>query len=155
MFLTGMLARDRTRVKASPWAGLVRAVGWLPAAAWMGGIFYLSNRSTPLGSIGDNFSAVPGHLGLYAGLGLLLYWTLAGAAGRHAEASAWVLTALAFALTVLYGVLDELHQAFVPGRVASEADLVLDAAGALFGVAVASLAASFLKARRARQQHAG
>ena len=44
----------------------------------------------------------------------------------------------AFAVAVLYGVTDELHQTFVPGRVASEADLVVDAMGALLGVVSAS-----------------
>ena len=39
-----------------------------------------------------------------------------------------------FALTVLYGVSDELHQAFVPARVASELDVGIDAAGALLGI---------------------
>ncbi len=40
---------------------------------------------------------------------------------------------LAFAFTVLYGLSDEFHQSFVPGRYASGLDLVADAVGALFG----------------------
>lgn len=150
MFLSGMLARGRTRVKASPAPGLTRAVHWLLAAAWMGGIFYLSHQSTPLGATANNIGAIVAHLGLYTGLALLLYWALAGGVGTHAEAPAWVLTGLAFALAVLYGVVDELHQAFVPGRVASEADLALDAAGALSGVAMALLLHRLLKARLPR-----
>ena len=59
-----------------------------------------------------------------------------------------MLAGLAFALTVLYRVLDELHQAFVPGRTASEADLGLDAAGALIGVGLALLLPSLAKAHR-------
>lgn len=151
MFLSGMLARGRTRVKVSPPLWLTYALRWLPVAAWMGGIFYLSQQSMPVGVANNNIAAIAAHLGLYAGLALLLYWALSGGAGSHYGVPAWVLAAVAFALTVLYGVVDEVHQAFVPGRVASEADLALDAAGALIGVALASLAASLLKTRRSRQ----
>lgn len=151
MFLSGMLARGRTRVKATPPPALARVARWLPAAAWMGGIFFLSQQSMPQGGSASNVAACAVHLGLYAGLALLLYWALAGGAGSDADSLAWVLTGLAFALAVLYGVVDELHQAFVPGRVASEADLALDAAGALIGVALALLVPGLLKARSRRR----
>lgn len=39
-------------------------------------------------------------------------------------------------LASLYGVVDELHQAYVPGRVCSFADLVSDASGAALAVVV-------------------
>ena len=38
-------------------------------------------------------------------------------------------------LAVLYGLGDEVHQSFVPGRDASVGDVVADAAGALLGAA--------------------
>lgn len=44
-----------------------------------------------------------------------------------------VVAALAAAL---YGVIDEAHQAFVPGRTASFTDLLLDALGALLAIAI-------------------
>ena len=151
MFLSGMLTRGRMRVKASPPAGLIRAARWWPALAWMGGIFYLSQRSTPMGVSASNAGAIVAHLGLYLALALLLYWALAGSGGdSRADAPAWVPATLAFALAVLYGVLDELHQAFVPGRTASEVDLGVDAAGALLGVTAALLAARLLNTRRQR-----
>ena len=40
------------------------------------------------------------------------------------------------AATVLYGVVDELHQATVPGRDASSLDLLADALGAVLGVTI-------------------
>jgi hypothetical protein len=151
MFLSGMLARGRTRVKVNPPLWLTYALRWLPAAAWMGGIFFLSQRSMPVGVATNNVAAIAAHLGLYAGLALLLYWALSGSADSHHGVPAWVLAAVAFALTVLYGVVDEVHQAFVPSRVASEADLALDAAGAVIGVALASLVANLLKTLRSRR----
>ena len=52
---------------------------------------------------------------------------------------------VACALAVGYGVVDELHQSMVPGRVCSVADLMSDASGA--GLALALLLAAFGKLR--------
>ena len=41
-----------------------------------------------------------------------------------------------FALSVLYGVSDELHQGFVPTRYCTGFDMIMDAVGGLIGVAV-------------------
>ena len=52
------------------------------------------------------------------------------------KAKAWRLSAvaaLAAALAAVYGVSDELHQSFVPGRTADGADVVADAVGAVLG----------------------
>ena len=152
MFLSGMLARGRTRVKAQLPSGYVPVVRWLPAVVWMGFIFFLSHQSRPLGSVSSlTAGASLAHLGLYAALAVLLFWALAGRTGDQARSAAWVQAIVAFSLTTLYGFLDELHQAFVAGRVASEADLALDAAGALIGVAMAYLATVFLNGGRMRQ----
>lgn len=40
-------------------------------------------------------------------------------------------------LTALYGVSDEIHQAFVPGRDAALTDVLADAVGAFFGALLA------------------
>jgi VanZ family protein len=41
---------------------------------------------------------------------------------------------LAFALGTIYAISDELHQSFVPGRMGSPLDVVVDAAGVAVGV---------------------
>lgn len=43
----------------------------------------------------------------------------------------WTVLLMAFALTTLYGVSDEIHQRFVPGRTGRLADVFFDAGGAL------------------------
>jgi len=138
MFLSGMLTRGRTRVKANLVSPATRAVRWLAAAVWMGGIFYLSHQSTPAGRSGGTVESVAAHLTLYAGLALVLFWALNAQHGR-AQAPLWARLTVAFALAVLYGVSDEIHQAFVPSRTASEADIGLDALGSAAGLALALL----------------
>ena len=88
------------------------------------------------------------HLILYTGLALLLCWALTAGGGSRADTPAWALAIVTLALTVLYGVVDEIHQAFVPGRNASEADLLLDAVGAALGIAFALAVQRRLKAGR-------
>jgi len=43
----------------------------------------------------------------------------------------------AFVITVLYGVSDEFHQSFVPGRTPDVADVAADAAGAALALTAA------------------
>ena len=66
------------------------------------------------------------HLGLYTVLGVAL---ARGWIRSAREGSAWPVLARG----VLYGVSDEWHQAFVPGRHPSPFDLLADTAGVLLG----------------------
>lgn len=55
---------------------------------------------------------------------------------------------IAIIITIFYGILDEIHQLFVPGRNCSFSDWLLDSAGILF----ASLIYTFsLRRRKSRQ----
>jgi VanZ family protein len=78
----------------------------------------------------------------YAGLAFLLQYALHTGFARPPRPRR---LALAAVLAAAFGVVDELHQAFVPGRDASALDVALDAAGALLGsalyLALAALAA--------------
>jgi VanZ family protein len=95
---------------------------WAPPIAYAGLIFFLSSQSTfphlPPG-LWDFDKLL--HAVEYAVLALLLL---------RATGSAWV----AFALASLYGVSDELHQSFVPGRSATVYDALADAVGAALAV---------------------
>ncbi|MEK7217385.1 MAG: VanZ family protein [Chloroflexota bacterium] len=72
------------------------------------------------------------HLGEYGVLGALGWW----AAGVHPpRASARAL--LLLALATVYGLSDEWHQSFVPGRTAESYDVVVDGAGAALGLLIA------------------
>ena len=139
MHLTGMLARGRTRVKASWLTLLFLRARWPMTAAWMSGIFYLSHQSAPYGVTVSSGGSAFAHISLYLALAVLLFWALAGGVANRMATPDWVLASVAFGLTVLYGVSDEVHQAFVFGRTASEADVGLDMVGAAFGVALALL----------------
>ena len=53
----------------------------------------------------------------------------------------------AFALTVFYAAMDELHQFFVPGRSASAADVMIDAFGALTAWAILAAAQKIVRGK--------
>lgn len=112
-----------------------RVVASVLAAAWAGLVFWLSSRSQLPFSITLPFGVDKvAHASAYAVLGALLTLATAGArfSGRRA-------VLIAVALASLYGVADEIHQSFVPGRDTSAGDWAADTAGALAGAAVAAL----------------
>jgi VanZ family protein len=99
---------------------------WLPAVLWAAVIF--AGSSVPGSSIPGGYS-VYGHLSEYAVLATLV---------MLAERRRGLLFAalVAIAVCAVYGVTDELHQAFVPLRVPDPVDWMTDVAGACAGAAV-------------------
>jgi len=97
---------------------------WGPVILWMAGIFYFSSQSnlpSPFSSSRfDPFFHGIAHFGEYAILSALLYRALV----KHHQP-----LGLSFGLALLFALLDEFHQSFVPGRDAELRDLALDAAG--------------------------
>lgn len=90
------------------------------------------------------------HVLLYAVLAALLATALAPPRSRAAPERSRrtvMLIALAAVIATLYGVTDELHQLFVPGRSSDVGDLLADAAGALIGTGAT---AALLRRRRRR-----
>jgi VanZ family protein len=104
---------------------------WLPVIVYMAAIFVASAIPEP--PIPSGVSDVSLHEAAYFGLTLLLIRALAR--GSWVGVSAGALAA-AWALAVAYGVSDEWHQSFVPGRFAELRDLGSDAIGAAIAVAV-------------------
>jgi len=104
---------------------------WLPVLVWMAAI--LLGTSVPSGG---HLAVLGGrdklaHVLVYAVLGLLLLRAFRGAARLATPLAAFASLAVGLA----YGSLDELHQAFVPTRTCSAADLLAD----LVGIAAAVL----------------
>ncbi len=125
--------------KASPLQLFFR---WLPAVIWMGVIFYLSHQpGDRLSSVIPWFQAIfPwmndfnwGHVAAYFVLALCVYTGLgqswSGLRGK-------LLTVLWCAA---YGLTDEFHQMFVPGRTPELRDIWNDALGATAAMALISI----------------
>jgi VanZ family protein len=91
-------------------------------------IFFLSSLSDA--PLPPGMSDKSGHGLGYMVLGLTLVRAMAGGLPRRIT---WNVALGAIAITVGYGVLDEFHQSFVPGRSSDVADLYADAAGATAG----------------------
>jgi VanZ family protein len=124
---------------ANKWARLAAAV------AWMGLIFFLSSQSrlpALSSSFSDELQDVFGHFFGYGTLALLVFWTLEGfAAPRPAL---WTLV-----IVLLYGLSDEFHQSFVPGRHPDLFDIATD----LLGAATTLLVLRLIRLRRRRTSH--
>ncbi|KPB05839.1 VanZ family protein [Bacillus sp. CHD6a] len=55
---------------------------------------------------------------------------------RRSGGHGWLSIGLAFVITVLYAISDEVHQLYVPGRSGQVSDVVLDSTGAVVGIAL-------------------
>jgi len=111
----------------------MKIVCWIITIGYAGLIFYMSSRTwegVPLFTGADKII----HLFIYAVLGGLLVWSLRATSlrGRH------VILPLAIVMGSLYGLSDEIHQSFVPGRDASFFDFVSDTIGSALGAYFAS-----------------
>ena len=106
-----------------------RAAFLLATLSWAGLIFYLSSQPSI-----DAPALFPGqdklfHLIVFGILGFLVMGALQASHEGYPTRQAW-LVALA---VMLYGILDEFHQYFVPGRSADVYDVLADAIGGLLG----------------------
>ena len=117
-------------VEAKPMVGAILLRYWIPVVAYAGWIFYLSSQSRPspmalwmLTYVGDKGL----HSIEYGILGILCYRAFRHAACAQAAQSALMLAVVA---STVYGVTDEIHQAFVPPRVPDGWDVLADSIGA-------------------------
>ena len=113
------------------------ALSWVPALLYTGAIWWLSSQTEldfvmlermPLQDKGV-------HLVEYAGLAITIafaaYVSWPGRKLRPAVAAVWI--------TIGLGLVDELHQLFVPGRTGDVLDLAADGVGAVLGVTLYGL----------------
>jgi len=135
----------------------MRSTPWLPPVLWMALIMWLSSDTASAAHTASWLLpilhalapwATPAqleamhalirkgaHLTEYAILAAL--WLRALIRGRAVRPSA--AAAIAFAISLAWAILDEVHQSFVPSRTASPTDVAIDGMGALLAVVVGRL----------------
>jgi VanZ family protein len=97
----------------------------------MTAIFVVSAQPDP--PLPSSMTDKQGHSAAYAGLAVLVTRAVTGGLGAPVTLARAASAAVA---TTAYGVSDEWHQSFVPGRQADAADVWADAVGAVLGVGV-------------------
>lgn len=133
----------------------LRKIIWILTILWMAAIFLLSARPGDLSRQDsawvleraniltqeeamdiDNSEAMSlqmwirktAHVIIFGGLCMLIYASCYGYVGKAIKTGIW-----SWLATILYGITDEIHQFFVPGRGAQIQDVLRDGKGALFG----------------------
>lgn len=104
----------------------------LSALFWMSLIFSLSSipgKSFPAET--TSFIEIIAHIFLYGVLSFLIF--LALISFKEKDNFSGRLIFIAVALSVIYGISDEYHQGYVPGRFVSFADLMFDFLGSVIG----------------------
>lgn len=134
---------------------ILRKLIWILTILWMAAIFMLSSRPGDLSRQDsawlleranmttqeeamdiDNSKAMSlqmwirktAHVIIFGGLCMLLYASLYGYIGKSIKTGLW-----SWIGTILYGITDEIHQYFVPGRGSQIQDIFRDGKGALVG----------------------
>ncbi|MDD4753031.1 MAG: VanZ family protein [Desulfitobacteriaceae bacterium] len=103
---------------------------WIPALCWAGVIFFLSGRTgSELESMFPFFGSLDwGHLAAFFVLSFFVFFALRKTtAGKN-------IIAFTILICFLYGISDEVHQHFVPGRTPQLSDIFNDVLGAVLGV---------------------
>jgi VanZ family protein len=124
---------------------LVRRLSLMLALAWMGLLFYLSHQpgiDSPLLFPGQDKVF---HAGVYGILAILLLMSLPrGPLGYDRQQ-----IGSSVLIASLYGISDEIHQYFVPGRNSDVMDWAADTAGALIAAALLAWLSRRWKSNRA------
>ena len=117
-----------------------------PAVAWAAVIFFASSIPGPqLPKLAHLVSDKIIHAGIYFVFGLLIY--RAFAPRENPDGFVWRRVISSVALVILYGVSDEFHQGFVPGRTKD----ILDASADAFGGLVSALVVYLLSRRKSEK----
>jgi len=117
---------------------------WFPVILYSGIIFYVSSMpdvKTPLQGIQfDKFL----HILVYVPFGFLLARGICNARG---SVSRGMLLGTVLMVSFLYGLSDEIHQSFVPGRNAGIIDIIADTVGSVAGGYIYLLFSQYVKNR--------
>lgn len=93
-------------------------------------IFYISSLQFTQSSNSSTFSyATIYHLGIFFLLGFFLTMAVKGKKKINFK-----IILITLGISVIYGISDEVHQLFVPSRVASIKDVAIDIAGSFFAI---------------------
>ena len=99
------------------------------ALLWAGTLYYLSDQpGLDIAPLFDHQDKVM-HVVAYALLGIFCMGALQKSTAGYRPVQLWAVTAL----TGVYGLLDEYHQSFIPGRFSSLGDVIADLAGGFLG----------------------
>ncbi len=131
------------------------ALRWAPALAYAVLLWWLSSQ--PAIDIPAGLSDKLLHAAAYALFGALLW---RASSGRFLARPSKGAVTLAVGLSGLYAALDEFHQSFVPGRIASLGDTGADLAGSVGAILILGMAGGLLarrgdRARLERGRRAG
>ena len=151
------MTANRTKTTAIKWSD---AILMLPAAAWAGVIFFVSDQSNPSGPViggGEGkdllLSTEVLHIAEYAVLAALLWGGIR--LGLHLRIKSDISPRREFRIIaataifgLLYGISDELHQSTVDGRVASASDVLMDVVGVILTLTVVVALLALLKHRK-------
>lgn len=102
---------------------------WTLVVLWMGVIFFFSAQPRSAVDFGQpEFVSKLAHVTEYAVLG----WLIQRARGERGVGwRSWL-------IATVYAATDEFHQSFAPGRHPLATDVMIDAAGAAIGIAIAA-----------------
>jgi VanZ family protein len=103
---------------------------WVPVVAYMAAIFVLSSQSRLPVPLHFTLSDKLAHAAIYLGLALLVL----RASGKSPLVRCPGPYAQSLILAALYGISDEFHQRFVPGRSADVLDWFADVLGAAIAI---------------------
>ena len=113
---------------------------WAPVATWVVAILAVSSIPGRHLDLREGTDKI-GHVVEYLILGVLLARALGARVANRLLVAAWV-------GVLVFGALDELHQAFIPGRTPDVMDWAADAAGAAAGLLIGAVLLRMLHVRR-------
>jgi len=119
----------------------MKKLRWIPVIAYAALIFYISSRPWPSGPDLPPGADKAIHFAIYFFLGFGLVWAFRATRYRFSNHLMWVAAVVGFT----YGIFDEIHQSFVPGRDASAFDALADGFGSVAGAWIAILCARWLR----------